>query len=181
MILARCTKILGTKMLALALVSAAFITLGSVSAAQADASKQIGVFNRWTAYTFTEGNGTVCFAAAQPTKTLPAGVRRGEIYTMVTHRPAEKSRGVVSFVIGYTFKKDSAVTVTIGKQKFTLMTDGDTAWTRDAKDDVALVKALRDGSTMTVAGVSSRGTKTTDTYSLAGSTAAFKAIDGACP
>jgi hypothetical protein len=40
--------------------------------------------------------------------------------------------------------------------------------------------AMRDGKQMVVKGVSSRGTKTTDTYSLAGVSQAYDAINEAC-
>jgi hypothetical protein len=66
-----------------------------------------------------------------------------------------------------------------GKQ-FSLFTDDDTAWGGDAKVDSALVAAMKAGATMIVKGTSARGTLTTDTYSLAGFTAAHKAIDKAC-
>lgn len=152
-----------------------------VAAAETGMSNQIGVFSRWTAYSFTEQGKPVCFMSAEPTKSLPAGAKRGEIYAMITHRPADMSRGVVSVVIGYPFKKDSDLTVTVGKQSFQLMTDGDTAWTRDEQTDTALATAIKNGDSMVVTGESARGTKTTDTFSLAGATAALAAIDKACP
>jgi hypothetical protein len=43
------------------------------------------------------------------------------------------------------------------------------------------VTALKGGSSLVVKGTSGRGTQTTDTYSLAGVTAAMAAIDTACP
>ena len=70
--------------------------------------------------------------------------------------------------------------VTIKKKKFQLFTDGDSAWVRKNKVEKALVKAMRSGVNMVVRGVSSRGTKTKDTYSLAGITSALKAIGKAC-
>ena len=43
-----------------------------------------------------------------------------------------------------------------------------------------LVRAMKSGNRMVVYGTSSRGTKTTDTYSLSGFTAMKKRIDKAC-
>jgi hypothetical protein len=48
-------------------------------------------------------------------------------------------------------------------------------------DEPGFVAALKKGSKLVVHGTSSRGTKTTDTYSLSGVTAAMDAIDKACP
>ena len=61
-----------------------------------------------------------------------------------------------------------------------LFTKGDTAWTRADKDDKAMVQEMLKGSTLTVAGESDRGTKTVDTYSLKGFSAAYKEINKAC-
>ena len=54
------------------------------------------------------------------------------------------------------------------------------AFAVDTKTDKALVDAMIRGARMVVKGTSSRGTKTTDTYSLKGFSAAFKTIGKAC-
>ena len=69
----------------------------------------------------------------------------------------------------------------IGKKAvFKLFTEGDAAWSKDQPSDLKLVKAMKKGNRMTVVGRSSRGTKTTDTYSLSGFTAMKKRIDREC-
>jgi hypothetical protein len=105
--------------------------------------------------------------------------RRDPTYVHVTHRTAAGTRDVVSITAGYTYRPESSVTVTIGDEKFTLFTKEGAAWTDDATDR-KLVAAMRQGSRMTVQGVSSRGTETTDTYSLSGFSAAYDAISKAC-
>ena len=62
-----------------------------------------------------------------------------------------------------------------------MQTEGERAWPRDPRDDNKLVRAMKGGLNMVVTGRSTRGTKTTDTYSLLGFTAAMNAIDKACP
>jgi len=152
---------------------------GAAAAARA-ADKVLGLFGDWGAQTFSEGKNTGCSIWSQPTKDKGDYSKRGAIYAYVTHRPWDKRLNEVSFSAGYAYKKDSTVQVMIGGQKFTLFTDGETAWSRSAKDDRALVDAMRRGSSMTVAGVSSRGTRTVDTYSLTGFTKAFETIGKAC-
>ncbi|MEE8247875.1 MAG: invasion associated locus B family protein, partial [Alphaproteobacteria bacterium] len=61
-----------------------------------------------------------------------------------------------------------------------LFTNGASAWAPTAVDDKAIVKSMRAGSSMTVKGTSSRGTQTTDTYSLLGFSKALGAITKAC-
>lgn len=152
---------------------------GTLASARA-ADKVLGLFGDWGAQTFSEDKHTGCSIWSQPTKDKGDYSKRGPIYAYVTHRPWDKRLNEVSFSAGYTYKKESTVQVLIGGQKFTLFTDGETAWSRSSKDDKALVDAMKRGSSMTVTGFSSRGTKTTDSYSLTGFTKAFDTIGKAC-
>jgi hypothetical protein len=148
----------------------------------AQVPKEIGTYRAWRAYVYTDSKGNkVCFMDSEPADTHPANVRRGQIYTLVTHRPGDKVRNEVSIFVGYPFKDGSTVKVTIGDGSFTLFTDADSAWNYDARGDRSMVEAMVKGNTMVVEGESSRGTNTRDTYSLAGFTAARDAIDKACP
>jgi hypothetical protein len=160
-------------------ILAVSLLLGSTAAGQAE-DKVLGLFGDWGAQTFTEGKNTGCSIWSQPTKSAGKYSKRGAIYAYVTHRPWDKRINEVSFSTGYEYKDDSTVQALIGGQKFTLFTDGETAWSRSAKDDKALVDAMKRGATMVVTGISSRGTKTTDTYSLTGFTKAYQTIGKAC-
>lgn len=63
----------------------------------------------------------------------------------------------------------------------TSITDSEAAWLASMDDESGFVTSLKAGSKLVVKGTSGRGTQTTDTYSLAGVTAAMDAIDKACP
>ncbi len=134
----------------------------------------------WTAYSFQENGQTVCYIASAPIKAVGKYKKRGDIFMLVTHRPAEKLWNEVSISTGYTFKNKSDVKITIGKKKFTFFTGGDTAWAYDVAADRKVIDAMIKGSNLKAVGISSRGTRTTDTYSLKGFTAAYKAINTAC-
>ncbi len=146
----------------------------------AEEGKLLGTYGEWGAQTFKEGGKTGCSIWSKPDKETGKYKRRGEVFVYVTHRPWAKRTHEVSFAIGYTFKPDSEVEVEIGGRKFTLFTDGDSAWNREKKTDRAMVKAMRAGSRMTVKGTSSRDTLTKDIYSLTGFTAAHNAANKAC-
>ena len=109
---------------------------------------------------------------SQPTKSAAfrngkaVEVRRGDIFMMIAIRPADGVTNEVSFLGGYPFKKGSEVKASIGNDNFTLFTEGETAWAP--------------GSTAKIEGVSSRGTKTVDTFSLAGFTAALDTAADLC-
>ena len=98
----------------------------------------------------------------------------------MTHRPADKVKGEVSVSTGYTYKEGKDAEAEIEGKKFKLFTRGENAWAYDAAEDKAMVAAMKAGKQLIVRGTSSRGTATTDTYSLSGFSAALAAIDKAC-
>lgn len=148
----------------------------------AEASKPnlLGTYGVWRAYSFTENGNKVCYMAAEPKTKVGNYTSRGDVFALVTHRPAEKTRDVFSYITGYPYKSGSEVTIQANGNSYKLFTQDETAWAADAAADSALVNAIRAGSTMVVKGVSKRGTLTTDTFSLSGSNKAYKTISEAC-
>jgi invasion protein IalB len=147
---------------------------------RAQGIKRIGDYGDWSSFQFSEDGNLACYISSEPKKAVGNYKKRGDVYAIVTHRPAEKRLGEVSIIAGYSYKKDSWVEITVGKQVFQLFTQDDGAWAPDTETDTALVQAMRKGQTMVVKGASVRGTLTTDTYSLTGFTKAYRAIDKAC-
>jgi len=154
------------------------ILAGAGSPASAEIS--LSKYADWEAFTERENGKLVCFMGAVPTKSRGKYTKRGQTFLLITHRPAEKSKNVISLQAGYTFKKTSEVELVIGKSKFKLFTDGPWAFASNADTDNKLVESMIRGAALIVRGISSRGTLTTDTYSLKGFTAAYKAIGKAC-
>ncbi len=148
--------------------------------ATAGEPKPIGNFKDWRAYTLTENGKKICYMLSRPSKSLPKNVKRGNIYLMVTHRAGKNASEEVSHVTGYAYKDKSSVEILIGSRKFLMATDQDVAWVPNGESDAKLIKAMRGGSKLTVKGLSSRGTKTTDSYSLQGFTASHKQIRKSC-
>ncbi len=144
-------------------------------------TKRIGSFHGWQAYQLDGKDGRTCYLHGLPQKQEPASAKRGEIYLLVTHKPASKTRNEVSIVFGYPLKPESPAKVSIGKDNLAMFTHGEAAWAPDAGTDAKLVDALKKGRQLVVQGQSARGTSTTDTYDLNGFGDALKAIDKACP
>ncbi len=159
----------------LAMALAGLLTAGDVRA-----ETLLGKHGDWEAFTEMENGKLACYMGAVPTKARGKYKKRGRTFLLITHRPAEKSKNVVSFQAGYTLKKTTQVEVLIGKAAFKLFTNNRWAFAPDAAADNALVKAMIRGANLVVTGVSSRGTTTTDTYSLKGFTAAYRTISKAC-
>ncbi len=159
------------------------VVLVSALAAQpsrAQGIKRIGDYGDWSSFQFSEDGNLACYMSSEPKKAQGEYKKRGDVFAIVTHRPAEKRFGEVSIIAGYSYQKDSWVEVKIGKQAFQLFTQDDGAWAPDAETDKKLVRAMRKGHTMVVIGTSARGTLTTDTYSLKGFTKAYLSIAKAC-
>jgi hypothetical protein len=148
--------------------------------AQAAGPKDLGTFKGWSALLLVEKKARICYLHGVPDKSSGKYKKRGDTYLQVTHRGRSKIRNEVSVTAGYRYKKGGRVTLDVDGRKFVLFTQGDTGWSGDKKSDNKLVAAMRAGRSMIVRGTSSRGTLTTDRYSLSGFTAAHKAISKAC-
>lgn len=141
--------------------------------------RKIGEYGDWSAFAYTENDAKVCYMASEPSKHEGKYEKRGEIFALVTHRPADGTRSEFSYIAGYPYKKDSVVTLKIDANTFELFTHDETAWAPDGKDE-SIVQALRKGTVMTVKGTSAKGTETFDTFGLKGSSAAHAAISREC-
>lgn len=130
----------------------------------------IGQFGTWGAYTATPNGKKVCFALAKPSssKTNPPNRPRDPAYAFVSSRPAEKVVNEVSVMIGYTLKPGSESTLEVGGGSYSMYTQGDGLWIKNAAEEERMVDAMRKAADVTVKGVSAKGTETTDTFSLKG-------------
>jgi hypothetical protein len=173
-----------TRFFVLALLAFLVPGAGPVLAADPEA---IGSFIDWNAFADNEKGGKVCYIASSPQKAEGKYTKRGDIHALVTHSNTQKNVGVVSFIAGYVYEKESLVEVKIGAKTLHLYSHGDKAWALDDKSNIPflahdrdVVRAMKRGLEMVVKGTSGRGTVTTDTYSLAGFSSAYDAISKAC-
>lgn len=143
----------------------------------ADGPKLLGTFGDWTAYAENGKDGKVCYAASMPKRSHNAPKARGKAYVLVSHRPADKSFGVISVAAGFPLKKGVPALLEVGGTKFELYGVADTAWSRD---DRPVVAALMKGKAANFAASPAKGEPVTDTYGLEGFAEARAAIDKAC-
>ena len=149
--------------------------------AAAQEPKAVATFESWTAYTYKTKKGPVCYIVSQPQKSEASrqGIKRDPAYFIVTNRPGVRHE--VNTIIGYPFKKGAPVMLTTDDgAKFRLYSSKDGAWSDGPATDRKIVAAMKAGRTMVITGISARGTKTTDTYSLIGVKAALAKIDQLC-
>ena len=115
--------------------------------ASAQTPKPIGSYGDWQALTYEENGKPVCYVFTEPAKKEGQYTSRGQVYALVTHRPADKKLNVFTIISGYAFKEDSDAILEIGDQKFTLFTQEGMAWAND-EDDPKIVEALKKGTGM---------------------------------
>ena len=139
-------------------------------------------YGEWGAYTASPGGKKICFAIAKPSssETVPADRPRNPPYMFISSRPADKVSNEVSIVIGYSFKASSEATAEVGSTSFALSTQQDGAWVKNATEEAHMVEALRAGQSAIVKGVSAKGTRSTDTFSLRGLAQALDRVDQEC-
>lgn len=160
--------------------------LAALATGAAFGQTRVDVKRDWSIFESGQGEQKVCFIATQPKKSSATRggqtvqVRRGDIFLMVSIRPADKVKSEVVFVAGYPFKEGSNATLTIGSNEYKLFTDGENAWAASPDQDDRITAAFRAGADAQVEGVSSRGTTTHDTFSLLGFTDALEAARERC-
>jgi hypothetical protein len=154
--------------------------LAVAAPAVAQEAKSLGTFNAWTAWQGTDANGVICYISSQPSDSEPKNVNRDPIHFLIIHRKGLGTKNEVQTLIGYPFNANPNATATIDGKAYPMVTEGSAAWLASSGDEPGFVSALKAGSELVVRGTSQRGTKTTDTYSLRGVTAAMGEIDKAC-
>jgi hypothetical protein len=142
--------------------------------------KRLGGTGAWEAYLDEAQGGKICYLIGKPKKVEGGHIKPDDVRMSVTHRPSDKVANVINFILGYRAKKDSDATLDIDGKKFSLFTDKDGAWTRDAATDRAVVNALTKGKSASLKATGEHGGVTKDVYDLNGFTAAVSLIDKAC-
>ena len=118
-----------------------------------------------------------CYIGSLPTfLDIPKGKKRGESYILV-YRINKKPDAIVQINSGYPYKEKEPVNVKIDKKNYEFYSENDSAWTNNDKE---IIYAMKKGVDLNVTGISKRGTKTTDTYTLNGFTAAYNKLSKNC-
>ena len=165
-----------------ALLSACLLWPAAHAAAQQN-PQRIGEFQAWTAATHAEGGQKVCYAFTRATRSEGVPNRAtNNVLLVVTHRP--KGRDQVALQAGYAYPPNAdggnPVQVSVGGTNIGFYTAGGSAFARDNK---AALAALRGGREAVARGPLPNGGRgqASDSFSLAGFSAALDAISRECP
>ena len=161
------------------LVLIAAIVFAAQSTAAQGAVTEVAEFRAWRVFVHGAGADKTCFIASAPQSSRGAeGRRRGPIALYVSNRPSAQVAGEVSVAIGYPFRKDAAE-IEVGGAKYSLFTEGETAWSDGA--DATIVANMKAKRTLTGRATSQAGTRTVDSFSLLGFTNAHNRLNSECP
>jgi invasion associated locus B (IalB) protein len=165
-------------------VVTAIASLIAFAAQAQESTNRVDAKTDWSV--FVEDNPTECWGVSAPTGTVNTrdgkvvAVNRGNTLLFVSFRPGTNIAGEVSFTGGYPFKEGTTVNVKIGSASYELFVDGDWAWPASIGEDAKIATSMKRGATAVVSGVSSRDTRTEDTFSLLGFTAALEEAERRC-
>ena len=136
---------------------------------------------------FTSDSPRQCWGVSKPivpSKNTRDGrmvsVKRSDILLFVSYDPGKGIYGQLSFTGGYPFEEDSSVDVNIDGKRYQMFTSGEWAWAASDEADKEMIQAMKRGAKAVITGRSSRGTKTEDTFSLKGFTAAVDDASKRC-
>lgn len=152
------------------------IHLAQAGRAAQNAPKSIGRFDDWQAATHQEAGQLVCYAFTRASSSTPATRGRGEVVLTVTQRTS--GRDAVAISAGFAYPANAEVEVQVEPNELQFYTAGRSAFARDGK---AAVAEFQRGRTAIARSPAPRGPQVSDTFSLRGFTAAYAAINKACP
>lgn len=153
-------------------------------ASSATAQERVNAFDDWAVA--EASNPKQCWISSIPEKIentrsgKPVVAKRGEIGLFINYIPSENVVGEVSFSGGYPFAENQPVSLTIGNAIYGLVKKGEQAWGENVQIDQKIRVSMTKGAKAVVTAQSSRGTKTKDTFSLKGFTAALNDAKKRC-
>lgn len=146
--------------------------------AQRQQPTRIGQFQNWIAAHTQEQGQKVCYAFTRAARSEGGPQNRATVTLTVTHRPTGRDQVAVS--VGYPYPRQAEAVLTIGTQEF--RSYGVVQSSAFFQSGAQLIAGFRNGREAVVRspGPPGRGA-VTDTFALAGFTAAYDAISRECP
>lgn len=144
-----------------------------LTAAPLAARDSLGVYDGWAA--FRDAAPARCYAIAKAQGPTPAPA-----YATIANWPDRKVRGTLHLVLSRDIAEGAAARLSVGERRFDLVTKGRNAWAKDARDDAAIIAALRSAARMSVSAKGAKGGAFSDRYALAGAATAIDAATVGC-
>ena len=153
---------------------AALICLALASAAAAASSRLIVARGAWASF----DRGRACEAVAKPL--LPARGRDTQPYVTISFDRAGPRHGQLFAALRRPARAGSSVILTVGDEPFLLASRGSSAWSKDARQEAAILAAMRSAGGMRLQSRDRGGRRMTDRFLLDGAQTAIDAAAAAC-
>ncbi len=147
--------------------------------AVANSPKSTGKYKNWESFNAQTEKGKICFAQTVPTKRVPTTFKRGESRLFVTFRPNESIKDEISVTSGHPYKS-STVVAKSGKNNYTFFSRDNFAWLLDTREERNFIKLMKRATNLMVIAKSTKGSETTDHYSMMGFTKAYNTAKKSC-
>lgn len=161
-----------------------------------ESNNRVSAHTDWSVFEATSPSRQ-CWSVSAPKEQVNTrdgrvvAVKRDAALLFVTYIPGSNVKGQVSFTGGYPFRKGSTVTLNVGGTTFEMFTGEDDpstpgiredemAWSASDQEDAKIISAMKRGADAVLTAFSARGTKTEDTFSLFGFTAAVEDAEKRC-
>ena len=141
--------------------------------------RSTGKYKNWESFVAETEKGKICFAQTLPTKRTPGAIQREESKLFVTFRPGENINDEVSVTSGYEYK-NSTVSASSGKKKFSFFSQKNFAWLLDDQEERNFIKLMKRATNLIVKARTIKGAETTDHYSMMGFTKAYNTAKKTC-
>ena len=144
------------------------------------ARDSLGMFSGWGAFrdAASSAGGPRCYAIAMAAPSTLA--REYQPYAAVGTWPRRGLRSQVHFRLSRKLAPASAISLSIGRQRFALTGGGGDVWAADQRMDAAIVAAMRSASEMTVSARGADGRGFSNRWTLAGAATAMDAATIGC-
>ena len=144
------------------------------AAAPAAPSRLLVAGGGWAAF----DRGASCEAVARPLR--PAGKRDTAPFLAFAFDRAGPRHGQLFAKLRRPARPASSVLLTVGSQPFLLVARGDQAWSRDARQEAAIIGAMRATGGMRIEARDLSGRRMAERFLLAGAPTAIDAAAAAC-
>jgi len=151
--------------------------VAGLAVSPAAARDTLGIYQSWGA--FRDASPRRCFALAQPARRA-TGDPRWLPSAGIGIWPDNGGQRQIHIRLRFRKLPGAPVTLTIGDRRFRLIAGGSDAWARDARQDAAIITAMRSGSSMSIETRSMNGRAFADVYRLRGAATAIDAATLAC-
>ena len=152
------------------------------------ATKTLVAEQDWQAFQFKQNTQNTCYATSKPKVSEGQYTKRGDVLVFVSHfadaDPNTRIFDQISVNMGYPVKKGEGVQLKVANSDYLLRVsahddDRSTVYA-EPDDEKKLIRAFKKGYEFELRGISSRGTKTYDKFSLRGFSKAYAAIEKGC-